>query len=171
MFASKTLPLTTTIPLGITFPMGKAMTSMEYNEVRWMLQVSISLAFGMKGNLVVKQVNDLWASWWPKRQVEDFLSGVVDKNLLPKQGHGFDPCSGKIPHAAEQLSLCVTTTESAHPRAHEPQLLSLCAATSEAHLPRSCASPREAQAPQLESPPWFPQLEKARVQQWRLSTA
>ena len=62
MFASKTLPLTTTIPLGITFPMGKAMTSMEYNEVRWMLQVSISLAFGMKGNLVVKQVNDLWAS-------------------------------------------------------------------------------------------------------------
>ena len=35
------------------------MTSMEYNEVRWMLQVSISLAFGMKGNLVVKQVNDL----------------------------------------------------------------------------------------------------------------
>ena len=27
------------------------------------------------------------------------------------RGHGFDPWSGKIPHAAEQLSLCATTTE------------------------------------------------------------
>ena len=26
-------------------------------------------------------------------------------------GHGFDPWSGKIPHAAEQLSLCATTAE------------------------------------------------------------
>ena len=25
---------------------------------------------------------------------------------LPMLGHGFDPWSGKIPHAAEQLSLC-----------------------------------------------------------------
>ena len=49
---------------------------------------------------------------------------------------GFDPWSGKIPHAAEQLSLCVTTTESAHPRAHEPQLLSLHAATTEARAPQ-----------------------------------
>ena len=27
------------------------------------------------------------------------------------RGHAFDPWSGKIPHAAEQLSLCATTTE------------------------------------------------------------
>ena len=27
------------------------------------------------------------------------------------QGHGFDPCSRKIPHAIWQRSLCVTTTE------------------------------------------------------------
>ena len=26
---------------------------------------------------------------------------------LPVLGHGFDPWSGKIPHAAEQLSLCI----------------------------------------------------------------
>ena len=34
------------------------------------------------------------------------------------RGHGFEPWSGKIPHAAEQLSPCATTTE-----AREPQLL------------------------------------------------
>ena len=33
--------------------------------------------------------------------------------LLPIQGHGFEPWSRKIPHAAEQLSLCATTTEPA----------------------------------------------------------
>ena len=30
---------------------------------------------------------------------------------LPMQGHGFEPWSGKISHAAEQLSPCATTTE------------------------------------------------------------
>ena len=30
---------------------------------------------------------------------------------LPMQGHGFDPRSGKIPYASEQLSPCATTTE------------------------------------------------------------
>ena len=30
------------------------------------------------------------------------------------QGHGFESCSGKIPHAAEQLNPCTTTTEPAH---------------------------------------------------------
>ena len=29
------------------------------------------------------------------------------------RGHGFEPWSGKIPHAAEQLSPCTTTTERA----------------------------------------------------------
>ena len=33
--------------------------------------------------------------------------------LLPMRGHGFEPWSGKIPHAAEQLSPCTTTTEPA----------------------------------------------------------
>ena len=32
---------------------------------------------------------------------------------LPVQGHGFEPWSGKIPHAMEQLSPCATTTEPA----------------------------------------------------------
>ena len=33
---------------------------------------------------------------------------------LPMQGHGFDPWAGKIPHAAEQLNPCTTTTEPVH---------------------------------------------------------
>ena len=36
------------------------------------------------------------------------------------RGHGFEPWSGKIPHAAEQLSPCTTTTE---PARLEPVLL------------------------------------------------
>ena len=32
---------------------------------------------------------------------------------LPMQGHRFEPWSRKIPHAAEQLSLCTATTEPA----------------------------------------------------------
>ena len=61
--------------------------------------------------------------------------------------HGFQPWSGKIPHAAEQLSPCTTTTE--------PALQSLRATTTEltchnyaprAHMPRACA-------PQHEKPP------------------
>ena len=32
---------------------------------------------------------------------------------LPMQGTQFEPCSGKIPHAVEQLSPCATTTEPA----------------------------------------------------------
>ncbi|XP_049551062.1 pleckstrin homology domain-containing family A member 5 isoform X27 [Orcinus orca] len=39
------------------------------------------------------------------------------------KGHGFEPWSGKIPHAAEQLSLCAT--------ANEPALYSLRATTTE----------------------------------------
>ena len=50
--------------------------------------------------------------------------------------HGFDPWSGKIPHAAGQLSLCATTID--------PVLWSLGAATAEAQVPESpCSMIRE----------------------------
>ena len=41
--------------------------------------------------------------------------GAVVKNLPVNAGDtgSFDPCSWKIPHAAEQLSPCATTTEHA----------------------------------------------------------
>ena len=40
---------------------------------------------------------------------------------LPKQGHRFDLCSGKIPHSLGQLSLCTTATEAKCPRARALQ--------------------------------------------------
>ena len=52
--------------------------------------------------------------------------------------HGFNPWSGKIPHAAEQLSSCATATE--------PVLQSPGAAPTEAHVPQSPCSTREATA-------------------------
>ena len=33
---------------------------------------------------------------------------------LPCKRHGFNPWSGKIPHASEQLSLCATAAEAKH---------------------------------------------------------
>ena len=65
------------------------------------------------------------------------------------QRHRFDPWSGKIPHAAGQLSPCATTTE--------PMLWSPPAASTEpvcprAHVQQQANPPqREARAPQLES--------------------
>ena len=60
--------------------------------------------------------------------------------------HRFDPWSGKIPHAAGHLSLCTTTTESMHPRAHA--------------LQQEKPPQWEAQALRLESSPHSPQLQK-----------
>ena len=43
--------------------------------------------------------------------VKGFPGGTVVKNLSAEcRGHGFEPWSGNIPHAVEQLSLCATTT-------------------------------------------------------------
>ena len=40
-----------------------------------------------------------------------FPGGSVVKTACQCRRHGFDPWSGKIPHAAEQLSPCATTIE------------------------------------------------------------
>ena len=37
------------------------------------------------------------------------------------RGHGFEPWSGTVPHATEQLSPCATTPEAHVPRARAPQ--------------------------------------------------
>ena len=60
-------------------------------------------------------------------------------------GHGFEPWSGRIPLAAEQLTHAPQLL-SLRSRACEPQLLSLRVATTEARMPR-------ARAPQQEKPP------------------
>ena len=47
-----------------------------------------------------------------QRLFKGFPCGAVVGNLPPNsRGHGFNPWSRKIPHAAEQLSQCTTTTE------------------------------------------------------------
>ena len=44
-----------------------------------------------------------------------FPGGTLVENLPAQcRGHGFEPWSGKIPHAAEQLGPWATTTEPAH---------------------------------------------------------
>ena len=62
--------------------------------------------------------------------------------------HGFNPWSGKIPHAAKQLRPCATATE-----AHVPSNL--------------CSTTREATA--AKRSPCSPQLEKALARQQRPS--
>ena len=83
------------------------------------------------------------------------------------RGHGFDPWSGKIPHAA-QLSPCITTTD--------PALWSLGATTTEACAPGACALQQEKPPPRslrtaTKSSPRSLQLEKTRAQQRRPNAA
>ena len=75
--------------------------------------------------------NILELSWW--------FSGW--ESVCPLRGHGFDPQSRKIPHAEGLLSPHITTTNPRTPQEKPPQW--------------------EAHAPQLESSPPSPQLEKA----------
>ena len=102
----------------------------------------------------------------------DFPGGAVVKNLPASAGgHRSDPRSGKIPHAAEQLSPRTTTTE---PACHN--YWSLCATTTEARAPRTHAPQQEATAMRsprtaTKSSPRSPQLEKARAQQLRPNAA
>ena len=55
-----------------------------------------------------------WGQFDDFKMHMDFPGGAVVKNLPANAGeNAFEPWSGKIPHAAEQLSLCTTTTEPA----------------------------------------------------------
>ena len=47
-----------------------------------------------------------------KKDISGKTSEIL-KTEIQCRGHGFEPWSGRIPHAAEQLSLCATTTEPA----------------------------------------------------------
>ena len=56
--------------------------------------------------------------FWIYNPILDFPGSMVDKNLSANAGdNGFDPWSGKISHAAQQLSPEATTTEARAPRA------------------------------------------------------
>ena len=60
-----------------------------------------------------KEIKDLYLENC-KNLVRDFPGSPVVKTLhFHHRGHGFDPWSGKIPHATEQLGPRATTTEPA----------------------------------------------------------
>ena len=57
---------------------------------------------------------DVRNNWDLKMQKLGFPGGAVVENLPAWcRGHGFEPWSGRIPHAAEQLGPWATTTEPA----------------------------------------------------------
>ena len=61
----------------------------------------------------------------------DFPGSTEVKN--PPASAGFEPWSGKIPHAAEQLSPCATTTE---PGLQSPRATTTEASAPTAHAPQ-----------------------------------
>ena len=63
--------------------------------------VKLRAWFEAKQKLLIKNTTGL--PWW--------LSGW--ESACQCRGHGFEPWSGKIPHAVEQLGPCTTTTEPA----------------------------------------------------------
>ena len=92
-----------------------------------------------------------------------FLGGFSGKESACQcMRHEFNPCSGRIPHAAKPLH---HTTE--------PVLYILGAATTEAHVPLSlCSAAREKwNEKQLESTPLWPQIREKPVQPWRTNAA
>ena len=102
-----------------------------------------------------------------KSKGQDFSDGPLVKKPPANAGHTGLILLHKIPHAAKQLSLQVTTTE--------PVLYSLWATVTEAHsstahIPKQEKPPQwEVNTPQLQSSPYLPQLEKDHMQQQRLS--
>ena len=84
--------------------------------------------------------------WWHSGQ----------KSTCQCRGHGFNPWSGKIPHAAEKLSPCVTTTEPALQGPRSCSYLSPCFLEATA-----MRSPHNT----MKSSPCSPQLEKACTKQ------
>ena len=94
------------------------------------------------GQLTAPQTHEIGLPWW--------RSGY--ESACQCRGHRFEPWSGEIPHAAEQLSPRATTTE--------PALYSPRATTTEARVPR-------AHALQQEKPLQW----EARAPQWRVAPA
>ena len=87
------------------------------------------------------------------------VGSVVEQSACQCRKRGFAPWPGKIPHAAEQINPCATTTEPVL-QSPEPQLL-------KPTHPRACSVQGEkppwweAHSPQLESSPCSWQLEKS----------
>ena len=93
---------------------------------------------------------------------------------LPVQRYGFNPWSGRVPHASDWLGTCSTTAEPTS-RACKTQLLSLRTAITKAGAPGVYALQREASTMRgphtvTKRSPCSPRLGKVHMQQWRPST-
>ena len=103
------------------------------------------------------------------------------KSACQCRGPRLHPRSRKIPRAAEQLSAWSTATEPVSSRAQEPQVLSPSVGTTETHvllllklqLPKpghlEPVPPERISRTTVKSSPYSPQLEEARMHQWRPS--
>ena len=142
--------------------------------------VSLSSTVGGGHHPMLQQVTEVCpyiSRFYIKGLVKDFPCGTVDRNRPASAGHrGSIPGPGRF-HMPQSAEACVPhLLKPTRPRARKLQLLSPCAATTEALAPR--ARPlqqekpprREACAPQLESSPGSPQLEKVHAQRQRPST-
>ena len=99
-------------------------------------------SWGRKESDTTEQLN------WTEKISVKLASLVVQQLRIPLQcrGRGFDPWSRKIPHVAEQLSPCTTTTE--------PALQSPGATTTEGPAPWSPCSPTR-EATTVRSSPFY----------------
>ena len=71
-----------------------------------------NVQFSTKYYKAYKETRKYGSDEWIKKTWAGFPGGAVVKNPPANAGgHGFEPWSGKIPRAAEQLSPCATTTE------------------------------------------------------------
>ena len=126
------------------------------------------LMYDRKKHNIVKQLSSNKTFF--KKRTEDSHGGPVVKNLpanagdmgpIPSQGR-FDMPQGSWAHEPQLLSQ--------RSRARRLQLLKPTCAGTHA-LQQEKPLQWEAPAPSMESSPYLLQLEKAPVQQWRLSTA
>ena len=116
----------------------------------------------------------VFPSWLLKTLRQSFPGGPVVKIALQCKGHWFNPWWGKIPHTAEQLSLCVhhnywasaLQPASRNYWAYELQVLQPTCLEPMLHKRSHCNEKMS-----LKSRPHWPQLEKAHEQQWRPTTA
>ena len=110
----------------------RILKSQHFSQTISGLPFSTLSKFGLCKNLSVLKLF-LGLPWW--------LSGK--ESTCQCKRYGFDPWSGKIAHAAEELSLCTTTIK--------PALQSPRAPTTEARAPQSLCSPTR-EATTLRSP-------------------
>ena len=83
---------------------------LRYTGIHQTIQpfVSLKIFIPKSRGLCMFQERTLWTS---------LVAGTVDsgqKSTCQRRGHGFDPWTGKIPHASEQLSPCVHNYWSQH---------------------------------------------------------